>query len=137
MGPKSTGGEASLMRRGAEGAWGGRGAGEARLEVGIESWLEGSWLEGWSDSEAGVGASGGEVEDALPWAGAEGSLLLSSGRPNEAKSVSLTGGAGAEGDREALRGMGMGLRALEGIARVGAVEPERRGLREWFAGEAE
>ena len=41
--------------------------------------------------------------------------------------MSLTRGAGVEGDREVLRGMRMGLRALEGIVRVAAVAPERRG----------
>ena len=36
---------------------------------------------------------------------------------------------GAEGEREALSGTGMGERALVVRVRVGAVEPERRALR--------
>ena len=49
-------------------------------------------------------------------------VSASSGRTKGGKSVSLTGGAGAEG--VALRVMAMGGRAE--VVRVGAVEPERR-----------
>ena len=45
--------------------------------------------------------------------------------------MSLTGGAGAEGERVALRGMGMGEREVAPTERVGAVEPEKRALRDW------
>lgn len=63
-------------------------------------------------------------------AGAEGSLFVSSGRPKDAKSVSLRGGAGAEGETADFNDMGMGGRAVEPWRmRVGAVEPERRELR--------
>lgn len=54
------------------------------------------------------------------------SLLLSSGSPNEAKSVFCTGGAGVEGDSVAFIGRG---RADE-RERVGAVDPDKRGLRD-------
>ena len=56
-------------------------------------------------------------------------MLDSSGRPKEAKSVSFTGGAGAEGDKVDLRGMDMGPRE-EDKDLVGAVEPNRRGFLE-------
>ena len=56
--------------------------------------------------------------------------LVSSESPKETKSVSLTGGAGAEGERVALRGTGMGERALGATERVGAVEPDKRALRD-------
>ena len=45
-----------------------------------------------------MSSSLGVVTEGLPSAGADGSWLLSSGRVNEMKSVSLTGGAGAEGE---------------------------------------
>ena len=75
--------------------------------------------------EAGEEPSSSEIVEALPCAGALGSLLLSSGRPNDAKSVFWTGGAGVEGDRVAFMGRG---RVDNG--RVGAVEPDRRELRD-------
>lgn len=98
MGPKSFAGEEpALGRRGAET---GRATGEGGL-VGV-----------------------GDVD--LPRAGAVGNCVLSSKTPNDAKSVSLSGGAGAEGDMVALSGMFRGGRA----ARVGAVEPPaNNGLR--------
>ena len=132
IGPKSTAVEASLIRRGAEGAWVGRGAGDPRSLSTPESCLADS---AWEDCSGSVveAASAEGVPEALPWAGALGSVLLSSGRPDDAKSVSLTGGAGAEGERVAFRGMGIGGRALPVRGRVGAVEPERRGLRDWAA----
>lgn len=66
-----------------------------------------------------------EVRDCA--AGAEGSLLDSSGRPNEAKSVSLSGGAGAEGEMVALRDIGMGARDDVPVRiLVGADEPDKR-----------
>src|SRR5947209_16691964 len=71
---------------------------------------------------------GGEAKD-LFCAGAVGSWLLSSGNPYEAKSVSWTGGAGADGDTAAWSGIGIGARAEPWRIRVGAVEPERRALR--------
>lgn len=66
--------------------------------------------------------------DCLPWAGAVASWTpassKSSGRPNDAN-----GGAGADGERVALRGMAIGGRP-EGLGevgtRVGAVEPPAR-----------
>ena len=61
----------------------------------------------------------------------------SSGSSKETKSESLTGGAGAEGERVALRGTGMGERALDAIERVGAVEPEKRAFLDWGPAETD
>jgi hypothetical protein len=58
-----------------------------------------------------------------------GRSSLLSGRPNEAKSVSLRGGAGADGDIVAFNGIVMGGREDGGKTRVGAVNPESNGLR--------
>lgn len=50
-----------------------------------------------------------EVGEVLVRPGAEGSLTESSARaPKDAKSVSWTGGAGADGDSAAFRGMFIG-----------------------------
>lgn len=64
----------------------------------------------------------------FPCAGALGSLLLSSGRPKDEKSVFWTGGAGADGDSVAFKGIGI-LDREDDSDRVGAVEPESRGFR--------
>jgi hypothetical protein len=72
----------------------------------------------------GVGAAGG-----FDWAGAVGSWPLSSGRSNAVKSVSVNGGAGAEGEMVAFRAMEIGGRAEAGNTRVGAVEPDNSGFR--------
>ena len=82
-----------------------------------------------SESELDAAPPVDEAFDGLPWAGALGSLLLSSGRPKDVKSVFWTGGAGADGDKVALRGMGIPERDDE-RERVGAVEPESNELRE-------
>lgn len=84
-------------------------------------------------SGSAVWSDGGTTEptnavDVLPCAGALGSLLVSSGSPKEAKSVFWTGGAGADGDRVAFKGIGITERD-EDSDRVGAVDPERSGLR--------
>jgi len=51
---------------------------------------------------------------------------VSPGRENEAKSVSLRGGAGAEGEIVAFNGMEIGGREEAPRDLVGAVEPDRR-----------
>ena len=72
-------------------------------------------------------ASGRDVS--LPCAGCMKSLLLSSGNPKEVKSVSFKGGAGADGDIVAFRGMGSGGLEEGGRTRVGAVDPDSSVLR--------
>ena len=59
----------------------------------------------------------------FPRAGAEESSSSSSGKPESMKSISFTGGAGAEGEIVALNGEG---REALPRTRVGAVEPDNR-----------
>lgn len=63
------------------------------------------------------------LEGDLLLVGAEESSSSSSGKPESAKSISLTGGAGAEGEIVALNGEG---REVLPRTRVGAVEPDNR-----------
>jgi hypothetical protein len=81
-------------------------------EGGVSSFSDCCFVEG-------VGSAVTIVEGAL-LPGLRGSA--SSGSTKGGKSVSFTGGAGAEG--VALSVMAMGVRAE--VVRVGAVEPERR-----------
>jgi hypothetical protein len=60
--------------------------------------------------------------------GAGGGLSSSSGNPKEGKSVSLRGGAGADGEMDAFRGTGNGGLEEGGSTRVGAVDPVKSGL---------
>lgn len=111
--------------RGAEGVLRGSGEGGDFGNASADEELC-SGINGWVVSEAVV------WEDDLPWAGAVGSLwAVSLGRPKAAKSVSLSGGAGADGEMVAFNGMEIGGREEAGNALVGAVDPVRSGLRAW------
>jgi len=65
------------------------------------------------------------LEGDFPRAGAEESSSSSSGSPESVKSMSLTGGAGAEGEIVVLNGEG---REVLPRTRVGAVDPDNKAL---------
>lgn len=128
IGPRSAASAERMGRRGALGMLTGRVGGDGFLTlVGESDWTDGSIDDESTSSVSRSVASPVSAFSMLSIGPSMDCASTSSESTNAPKSVSLSGGAGAEGERTAVMGIG----GRDDVARVGAVDPESRPGRPW------